>query len=280
MTNRGSHPGYYTVSGEAEKRRSLENAAIAYQNIESDVKFLLDVRNMTEWRLWPDKCYIHWGKIPIPPTFILPGEKGAIYGQNQEGHYSGVYVTGATGVVSWKIGSTGKKLAIMYSLPYNFEDGKNKLAIAIVDENQKINKKFCREMIVNKELATLNVFYDEIKPIEVESDQFHVLGTMGNSHHCEIKVIFMPAREQNYAPRFLCESQYESTSGTPASTSDSPGSSSSGLPVKEEHLKPITGTPPGPSSGSLTSTDAPVKEDGKKIVDPLLHNVLANLDYF
>merc|ERR1712080_486938 len=104
-------------------------------------------------------------------------------------------------------------------------------------------------------------------------------------------------REQNYAPRFLCESQYESnsgtpvkedlgpttgtpgsSSGTPASTSGTPASSS-GSPVKEEHLEPTTGTP-GPSSGLPASTSAPVKEDkdSKKIVDQLLlHNVLANL---
>jgi len=93
----------------------------------------------------------------------------------------------------------------MYTLPYVFDEMKNKLSIAIVDENQKINEKFCRKMIVDKELATPKVFYDEINPVEVKSDQFHVIGTMGNSHHCEIKIIFMPI-----------ESECESIPGTPA----------------------------------------------------------------
>ena len=121
---------------------SLDNMNVEYHNIESNVKFMLEVNNMTKWRLWPDKTYIHWGSISSPPTFILSGEKGAISGHNTVGDYDGHYATGATGVVSWKIGDTGKKLAIMYTLPYRFEKLKNKMSIAIVDESQKINKKF------------------------------------------------------------------------------------------------------------------------------------------
>ena len=47
---------------------SLEDEAVEYQNLESEVKFLLELRNMTEWRLWPDQTYIHWGYITSPPT--------------------------------------------------------------------------------------------------------------------------------------------------------------------------------------------------------------------
>ena len=182
---------------------SLDNMNVGYRNIESNVKFLLEVNNMTKWRLWPDKTYIHWGSISSPPTFILSGEKGAISGHNMEGDYDGPYATGATGVVSWKIGDTDKKLAIMYTLPYQFEKLKNKLSIAIVDENQKINQKFCKRMITDTKLATPKVFYEEIIPIEVKSDKFHVIGTMGTSHRCEIKIVFMPAEEQNYCPQYL-----------------------------------------------------------------------------
>jgi len=197
---------------------SLDNMNVEYHNIESNVKFMLEVNNMTKWRLWPDKTYIHWGSISSPPTFILSGEKGAISGHNTEGDYDGHYATGATGVVSWKIGDTGKKLAIMYTLPYQFKKLKNKLSIAIVDESQKINQKFCQRMITDTKLATLKVFYDEIKPIDVKSDKFHVIGTMGTSHRCEIKIVFMPAEEQNYGPRYLgiVESENEPISNTSA----------------------------------------------------------------
>ena len=49
-------------------RPSLEDEAVEYQNLESEVKFVLELRNMTEWRLWPDQTYIHWGYITSPPT--------------------------------------------------------------------------------------------------------------------------------------------------------------------------------------------------------------------
>jgi len=76
---------------------------------------LLEVSNVTKWILWPGECYIHWGYIPSPPTVVLPGEKASITGHNEEGHYAGdpnrnLYATGVTGVVSWKIGKTSKKI--------------------------------------------------------------------------------------------------------------------------------------------------------------------------
>ena len=49
-------------------RYAVENEAAEYQNLESEVKFVLELRNMTEWRLWPDQTYIHWGYITSPPT--------------------------------------------------------------------------------------------------------------------------------------------------------------------------------------------------------------------
>jgi len=189
---------------------SFDHVAIGYQNIDSQIKFLLEVTNVTKWRLWPGECYIHWGYIPSPPTMILPGENASIIGHNQEGHYAGdrnhnVYATGATGVVSWKIGKTGKKLAVMYSLPFDWDQWKNKLGIAIVDENQRIDKIFCRRMIVEENLAARREFFGQIKPIKVKDDKFHVIGTMGTSHHCQIKITFMPTDEQNHAPRLLPE---------------------------------------------------------------------------
>jgi len=212
---------------------SFDHAAIGYHHIDSEVKFLLEVTNETKWRLWPGECYIHWGYIPSPPTMILPGEKVSITGHNQEGHYArdrnhNVYDTGATGVASWKIGKTGKKLAIMYSLPFNFDLWKNKLGIAIVDENERIDKIFCRRMIVDDNLAARREFFRQIKPIKVKSGQFHVIGTMGTSQHCQIKITFMSTEEQNHVPRLLPEhvpgsvtplkEEGEKTSGPPSST--------------------------------------------------------------
>ena len=51
-----------------DSRPSLEDEPVEYQNLESEVKFLLELRNMTEWRMWPDQTYIHWGYITSPPT--------------------------------------------------------------------------------------------------------------------------------------------------------------------------------------------------------------------
>ena len=50
---------------------------------------------------------------------VLAGEREVMSGQNAEGHYANngnnnLFATGTTGVVTWKIGDTGKKLAVMY----------------------------------------------------------------------------------------------------------------------------------------------------------------------
>lgn len=195
-----------------DSRPSLDDEAVDYQNLESEVKFLLELRNMTEWRLWPDESYIHWGYIPSPPSVILPGEKEVMSGQNAEGHFASngnnnLFATGATGVVSWKIGDTGKKLAVMYSLPYSFDKWNNKLTVAFVDGNQKIDKIFCRRMITDIELGQCKEFgkNGQLKPIDHKSDKFHVIATMGSSHHTRIKIVLLPTNEQNYAAEYLKE---------------------------------------------------------------------------
>ena len=219
--------------------RPSDHEDVDYQNLESEVKFLLELRNMTEWRLWPDESYIHWGYIPSPPTVILPGEKDVMSGQNAEGHFASngnnnLFATGATGVVTWKIGDTGKKLAVMYSLPYHFEKWHNKLTVAFIDGDQKIDKIFCRRMICDIELGQCKEFgkNGQLKPIDHKSDKFHVIATMGSSHHTRIKIVLMPTNEQNYAPAYLKE-----------------------VEVKEESV-PNRVSPP--STSSFTSDDTPI----------------------
>jgi len=252
------------------RRASIDHAAMSYQNIDSEVKFLLEVSNVTKWILWPGECYIHWGYIPSPPTVILPGEKASITGHNEEGHYAGdpnhnLYATGVTGVVSWKIGKTSKKLAIMYSMPFNWKQWKNKLGIAIVDENQKIDKAFCRRMIVEEDLASTREFHGLIKPIKVTSDKFQVSGTMGTSHHCEIKITFMAKDEKDNAPK---PPEYVPGFVTPLKTDGEPTPSTSKDNTQPEYV-PSCVTPvkiddgktsePTPSSStpSRTSTAPP-----------------------
>jgi len=231
-----------------DSRPSLDHEAVDYQNLESKVKFLLEVRNMTEWRLWPDESYIHWGYIPSPPTVILPGEKEVMSGQNAEGHFASngnnnLFATGATGVVTWKIGDTGKKLAVMYSLPYDFDKWKNKLTVAFVDGNQKIDKIFCRRMICDIELGQCKEFgkNGQLKPIDHKSDKFHVIATMGSSHHTRIKIVLLPTNEQNYAPEYLKEAEVKEEC---APNRVSPPSTSSFTPIVTPIDTPNVSPPP------------------------------------
>ena len=229
-----------------DSRPSLDDEAVDYQNLESEVKFLLELRNMTEWRLWPDESYIHWGYIPSPPSVILPGEKEVMSGQNAEGHFASngnnnLFATGATGVVSWKIGDTGKKLAVMYSLPYSFDKWNNKLTVAFVDGNQKIDKIFCRRMITDIELGQCKEFgkNGQLKPIDHKSDKFHVIATMGSSHHTRIKIVLLPTNEQNYAAEYLKEVEVKEES---APKRVSPPSTSSFTPNDTPNVSPPPNT--------------------------------------
>ena len=68
-----------------------------------------------------------------------------------------------------------------FSLPYHFDNWKNKLTVAFVNGNQKIDKIFCRRMICETELGQCKEFgtNGQLKPINHKSDKFHVIATMG-----------------------------------------------------------------------------------------------------
>ena len=70
---------------------------------------------------------------------------------------------------------------LFFSLPYHFDNWKNKLTVAFVDGNQKIDKIFCRRMICETELGQCKEFgtNGQLKPIDHKSDKFHVIATMG-----------------------------------------------------------------------------------------------------
>ena len=169
--------------------------------------------------------------------------------------------------MSWKIGKTSKKLAIMYSMPFNWKQWKNKLGIAIVDENQKIDKAFCRRMIVEEDLASTREFHGLIKPIKVTSDKFKVSGTMGTSHHCEIKITFMAKDEKDNA---LKPPEYVPGFVTPLKTDGEPTPSTSKDNTQPEYV-PSCVTPvkiddgktsePTPSSTPSRTSSSPPQID-------------------
>ena len=89
-------------------------------------------------------------------------------------------------------------------------------------------------MICETELGQCKEFgtNGQLKPIDHKSDKFHVIATMGSSHHTRIKIVLMPTNEQNYAPAYLKE-----------------------VEVKEESV-PNRVSPP--STSSFTSDDTPI----------------------
>ena len=90
-----------------------------------------------------------------------------------------------------------------------------------------------------------------LKPIDHKSDKFHVIATMGSSHHTRIKIVLLPTNEQNYAAKYPKE-----------------------VKVKED----VPSRVPPPSTSSFTSDDTPtVTPNVSPPPDTMVDDALASM---
>ena len=86
-----------------------------FGNLDFSVAFMLTVENYANQTLTVSQSNIKSGVIVDDAKDIGPGMAEGLSGRK-----SSLPVTGCHGVVSWKIGSTGKMLVVMYDLPYQY----------------------------------------------------------------------------------------------------------------------------------------------------------------
>ena len=98
----------------------------SFQNLDYSVAFMLTAKNYANQQLTVSQSIIKSGVIVDDAKNIGPG----IY-EGMSGRKTWMTATGCHGVVSWKIGSTGKMLVVMYDYPYDTLWYSNMLAVGI-----------------------------------------------------------------------------------------------------------------------------------------------------
>ena len=160
----------------------------------------LEVSNATKHRLISEGCYIHYGRIRVPPRSINPGTKETFVAQK-----TGYVACGTSGVSAWKIGTTNLYLYVLWSAPFNFDFYDNKLAIGIISKEKKpdLAKTTFRKMYnENEEWFKLGAYYRNSIPIHIDekTGKFKAEGIMGSTHKCVIQVTLLPLQEDDVAP--------------------------------------------------------------------------------
>lgn len=107
---------------------------------------VIGVHNFLTIDLTDPRSYVHSGRIEVEPVPIAAGEFGAAAASKNPG----VTATGAVGVVTWRLGDSEERLAVMYSVPYDYNLYKNWFKLAIIDGGVQTDKALYEDMYYDK----------------------------------------------------------------------------------------------------------------------------------
>lgn len=108
-------------------------------------KIAIAIANNTEKKLINPKYYLENGEIPRADLTIYEKEVGFVASRKTE--YS---TFGTWGVVTYQIENTNKKLAIMWSVPFNYTIYENWFKLAIINLDNQTDKNLLYDMYYNK----------------------------------------------------------------------------------------------------------------------------------
>lgn len=152
----------------------------------------LVIENFSVWPLINPQAYPVDGKISYPPTPVLPGHRGAMVM-----HKTSYSIFGSHGTVSWEIPGH-ERVLIMWDAPFNFNYYSNKLALVFVNRDLHYKSR-ADEMYDDYINNTSAYFHTSTAPIQRCDDFVCVQGTMGASHHPQIKLYLYPRDTVNMA---------------------------------------------------------------------------------
>ena len=126
MFKRSSSKSPYHIS--LPKGCSFDGIAASTNAVSGDIVLC----NHTNFYLHPHQTIINSGEVKLPAVAVADGTQEVMRVEKKVGLY------GAEGVVTWKIGNTGKMLAVMWSLPYSRVSGlvrfyNNQLGVGVFD---------------------------------------------------------------------------------------------------------------------------------------------------
>jgi len=150
--------------------------------LDYSVKFQLTIENNTKYNLEAAKFDCDGGYVSPGPKSVKPKCSGSM-----GGHKTGGCATGAEGAVAWRIGTTGKMVVVMYSLPYSFDWHSNWCGVGIFDD-KNISGFF--DLMYNRTETSFKRkdFYNNLNAVSYSCGNFRVTAKMGWEHKTHIKV--------------------------------------------------------------------------------------------
>merc|ERR1712012_192233 len=166
---------------------TYQDAQLTYHNLGYNVKFKIEIENLTSENIETISILPHIGYVKTkPPQVIAAGMKDCMVG-----HKVGDTATGCVGVAAFKIGSDDDTVCIMYSIPYDQNLYSNWLAVGITD-NDRVpltgNTLFNKMYYETEDFFKRKDFYYDSNEVSFERGDFKVTGEMTKHHRCEITI--------------------------------------------------------------------------------------------
>lgn len=144
-------------------------------------RLAIGINNHTDKKLIKPKYYLFSGKIEAA-SLEVEGKRCGAVGASKT---AGPVATGAVGVISYEIEGTPHRLAIMYSVPFDYTWYSNWFKLGIISKNTATNHDLYVDMYYDKgELTSGNAARADEGYAEwhVEKDgiTYHLEGVMGN----------------------------------------------------------------------------------------------------
>nr|AXS67877.1 coluporin-5 [Colubraria reticulata] len=130
-----------------------------------------------------------------PSTAIYPGRNFTFAMWNK----GGIHTTGTYGSMSLEVYEAERRVVLMWSAPYNFNMFRNWMGVGLTKkQNTGLENAtaWFDQMYYHGNDTNLKFNRKEFKtdenPVTISDTEFLVLGVMGTSHTCRIKVIVVP----------------------------------------------------------------------------------------
>ena len=190
---------------------SLHNTSLAQlmDTINYSVVCGIEIENWTRYRFTAPRIKLQHGYVSHPATTIMPATRVVMVGRK-----CGYTATGTSGTVSWLIDGDGRRLVVMWDVPFNFDLFSNRMALGLTEEECRRDhgenwfetmhqQKNPNEDIVSGGNPRINfkrmLCNDINEEMIVNDDMFEISGTMGSVHKPEIRIIVKPIRWENLA---------------------------------------------------------------------------------
>ncbi|MEM7013869.1 MAG: hypothetical protein AAF585_20600 [Verrucomicrobiota bacterium] len=187
--------GFGTFVGTAVDLATL--AQQTHATIDQDRSCVIILENELGIDLVKPKFYCFSGGLTGVPLVIAADPKdgssksvGVIGAKKTAGT-----ATGAVGVVTYEVEGSDFRIAICYSVPYDYGSYENWFKFQIVSKNTPIDKALYQDMYYNYHQKTLGDIAAADGGYAEWVNGYHMSGTMGTSGNCELRLVLKPMKK-------------------------------------------------------------------------------------